>query len=51
VDTIDHDSSINDGVAKWNLVSKEGIDVAFGVYIYHVDSEVGTKIGRFALIK
>jgi hypothetical protein len=51
VDLIDHDSTIDDGVAKWDLLSREGIDVAFGVYIYHVESEVGTKIGRFALIK
>ncbi|RMH78873.1 MAG: hypothetical protein D6681_19675 [Calditrichaeota bacterium] len=51
VDIIEHDSDITDGQEKWDLVSREGIDVAFGVYIYHVESEFGTKIGRFAIIK
>ncbi|MFQ5708096.1 MAG: hypothetical protein ACE5HO_11630 [bacterium] len=52
VDIIEHDSSIDDGTETWNLVSKDGIDVAFGVYLYHVEAKgIGTKIGRFALIK
>jgi hypothetical protein len=51
VDLIEHKSTIDDGVASWDLVSQAGIDVSFGVYIYHVESEVGNKIGRFALIK
>jgi len=51
VDLIEHSSTIDDGVASWGLVSQAGIDVSFGVYIYHIDSDIGTKIGRFALIK
>ncbi len=51
VDVIEHDSPLDDGFAKWDLTSREGIDVAFGVYIYHVQSELGNKIGRFAIIK
>lgn len=58
VDTIHHDSSAETGdgtlkgEAKWNLVSKDGMDVAYGVYIYHVHAPgVGEKIGRFAVIK
>ena len=51
VDIVEHQSTIDGGSAEWNLVSREGIDVAFGVYIFHVDSDVGSKIGRFALIK
>jgi hypothetical protein len=42
---------MDDGIARWDLETKDGIDVSFGVYIYHVESNVGNKIGRFALIK
>ncbi len=52
VQTIEHDSPLDDGTERWNLVSKDGIDAAYGVYIYHVDAPgIGEKIGRFALIK
>lgn len=52
VDTIEHSSSISDGQESWNLVSRDGMDIAFGVYVYHVDApDVGQKIGKFAVIK
>ena len=51
VDIIDHNNMMDDGIARWDLETKDGIDVSFGVYIYHVESNVGNKIGRFALIK
>lgn len=39
-------------IATWNLLSSEGMRIAYGVYIYHVDIPgVGEKIGRFAVIK
>lgn len=52
VDTIEHSSSISDGQVSWDLVSKDGMDIAFGVYVFHVDAPgIGEKIGRFAVIK
>ena len=52
VNTIIHDSSINDGSETWNMLSKDGREIAYGVYIFHVDAEkVGEKIGKFAVIK
>jgi len=52
VDIINHNGSQTNGVEKWNLTSKDGIDIAFGIYIYHVDAKgLGKKIGRFAVIK
>ncbi|MCK4560658.1 MAG: hypothetical protein KAV45_12810 [Calditrichia bacterium] len=52
VDTIVHDSIESDGMAKWNITSKDGIDVSYGVYLFHVEApDVGNKIGRFAIIK
>ncbi|MDP4116990.1 MAG: hypothetical protein Q8903_12695, partial [Bacteroidota bacterium] len=52
VQQFNHDSSISDGQESWNLVSRDGMDIAYGVYIYHVDAPgIGTKINRFAIIK
>ena len=52
VKTIEHNSGIDNGAESWNLRSKDGLDVAFGVYFYHVESPgVGEFIGKFALIK
>ena len=52
VDTIEHRSDIRDGQESWNLLSKDGQDISYGVYIYHVDAPgIGEKIGKFAVIK
>ena len=50
--TLEHDSNMLDGKEPWNLKSKSGLDVAPGMYIYHVDAPgIGKKIDRFAIIK
>ena len=50
--TLTHDAAVDDGQEPWNLVSRDGMDVAYGVYIFHVDAPgVGETVGRFALIK
>ncbi len=52
VDTIHHHSTADNGMASWNIVSKDGNEIAYGLYIYHVSApDVGEKIGRFAIIK
>jgi len=39
-------------ILNWDLLSYEGMRVAYGVYIYHVEAPgIGEKIGRFAVIK
>jgi len=52
VQTLEHNTSAANGQEPWNLISKDGMNVAYGVYIFHVDAPgTGEKIGRFALIK
>lgn len=52
VQTLHHDSPMQDGSASWDLVSKDGLSVSFGVYIYHVNAPgIGERIGKFTLIK
>ena len=50
--SLDHLSGIDDGALAWNLQTKDGLDLAPGVYIYYVDSALaGTFTGKFAVIK
>ena len=52
VQTIEHDSSLDDGQEPWNLVSRDGMDISFGVYVFHIDAQgVGTYVDKFAVIK
>jgi hypothetical protein len=52
VQTLEHHSDIDDGKEFWDLTTQDNFPIAYGVYIYHVDAgELGTKIGRFAVIK
>jgi hypothetical protein len=52
VNTIYHDSDILDGTADWNMLTRDNLQIAYGVYIYHVDAgELGEKVGKFAVIK
>jgi len=52
VQEIDHDSAMDNGREPWDMRTKDGLEVAFGIYIYHVDVQgIGEKIGRFSIIK
>jgi rRNA maturation protein Nop10 len=49
--TIDHYGKMADGTATWDLTTKEGLEVAFGVYVYYIEAkDIGHKIGTFAII-
>ncbi len=50
---IDIDNAPDNGTYKWNMLTKEGLDIAAGVYIYHIKSNVTgkEKLGKFAVIK
>jgi hypothetical protein len=54
VQTLTHDGTDN-GYVAWNLRTKDNLDVAPGLYVYHVQidggSDYGTRIGKFAIIK
>jgi hypothetical protein len=51
VRTLHHDGSTA-GYLAWNLRTTDNLDVAPGLYIYHVDGgAAGTTVGKFAVIK
>jgi len=52
VKTLYHNETAEDGAEPWNLTTKDGLDLAAGVYFFHVDAgESGQFTGKFAIIK
>ena len=56
VDRIQVNNSIDNGQVEWDLLTNEGLEIAAGMYIYHVKSDIPglegqEKIGKFAVIK
>ncbi len=52
IKTLHKDSGYLDGTVSWNLITDDGMEAAYGVYVYHVEAPgIGEYIGKFALIK
>ncbi len=51
VRTLRSNGSIGIGTVVWDVKTEENLDVAYGVYFYAVESSVGTKTGKIAIIK
>jgi hypothetical protein len=52
VNTLEHQAALNDGTEIWNMLSKDNLEISYGIYIYHVKADgIGEKIGKFAVIK
>lgn len=52
VDTVEHDSPINNGSESWNMLSKDAMEIAYGVYLFHIETPSGeSTVGKFAVIK
>jgi hypothetical protein len=50
---IDVDNPQGDGTVLWDMLTKEGLEIAAGIYVYHVKSKAtgDEKLGKFAVIK
>ncbi|MGE5496548.1 MAG: hypothetical protein ACM3Q2_00635, partial [Syntrophothermus sp.] len=47
-----HKDNVADGAISWNLISEDGMEIAYGIYVYHVDAPgIGEHVGKFAVIK
>ena len=52
VDRLEHETSIENGTERWDVLSKENLDISYGLYLYHIDAPgIGQKTGTFAIIK
>ena len=49
IKTLDHDNG--SGTEEWNLLTDSRRMIVSGVYIYHVESQYGDHLGRFAIVK
>jgi hypothetical protein len=51
VRTLTQDGSVN-GYVPWDLRTRDNLDVAPGLYVFHVDAPgLGTHVGKFAILK
>lgn len=41
----------NGAIASWNQLTDYGQFVESGIYIFHVESSIGNKIGKFAIVR
>ncbi|MCK5685051.1 hypothetical protein KAJ27_13055, partial [bacterium] len=48
---IENSAETNIATAEWDLISRSNREVAPGVYLYHVKSSMGEKVGKFVIIK
>jgi len=53
IDEIDVNNEPSNGIVHWDLLTNEGLEIAAGVYFYHIKSQKTgkEKMGKFAVIK
>jgi hypothetical protein len=51
VQTLRHDGSRGDGQARWDLISRNGQDIASGIYLFAVESGGSHQVGRFVVMR
>ena len=57
VNTLVHNTNLDDGSLEWNMLTKDNLDISYGVYFYHVEPmgqgvyDFKPHLGKFAVIK
>ena len=52
VTTIQHNDVFENGTESWNMLSRDNLEISYGVYLYHIDAPgIGEHTGKFAVIK
>jgi len=53
VDQFEVHNSIDDGIAEWDLLSKDNLAISYGLYLFHVRDLLSDAVqtGKFAVIK
>jgi len=52
VQTLDVNNAVDNGLKVWNMLTKDNLELSYGVYIYHVEAPgIGEHTGKFAVIK
>ena len=49
---LEHSSAITRGEENWDMLTVDNMDIAYGLYVYHVDAPgIGEYVGKFLVIK
>lgn len=56
INTLTHNTSFDDGSYEWDMLTKDNLDIAYGIYFYNVEPMNNTisfkpHLGKFAVIK
>lgn len=58
IETLEHNGELDgqqdpwSGTVIWDMLSKDNLEISYGVYIYHIEAPgIGEKTGTFAVIK
>jgi hypothetical protein len=52
VQTLNVNNSMDNGLKVWDMLTKDNLDLAYGIYVYHVEAPgIGEYTGKFAVIK
>lgn len=53
VDKVEVNNEPENGIVHWDMLTREGLEIAAGMYLYHIKSNVtgDSKVGKFAVIK
>ena len=52
VTTLHHQATQDNGRESWDLTTRDGLEISYGLYFFHVDAPgIGQKLGKFAIIK
>lgn len=48
----ENDSRVHNGTFIWNMLTKDNLEISYGVYLFHVDAPgIGEHMDKFAVIK
>jgi len=51
VEVLEHSAIGAESETCWNLITRNDQEMVSGIYLYHVDSPIGSKVGKFAVIR
>jgi hypothetical protein len=51
VRVLENDGSKDVGQTKWDLVSRNGQDIVSGIYLFTVESQYGSQVGKLAVLR
>ncbi len=53
IDKLEVNNEPENGIVHWDMLTREDLEIAAGMYIYHIESNItgDSKVGKFAVIK